>query len=393
MEDRKNINAEIDNMASDPAENTKEAPALTLSAAEHADDKESQKSKKLPKQRKRGWFFMRMAVFVIVMLMILTYAMYVLTPKYAYGICSIMNYYNLPEDSVDVLLCGTSLTYTDVNTNILWSEYGIAAYNLATAEQPYWSTYYYLKEALKTQTPKLILLDAKASTYTETKVDRMRTVLCSYGLLNPISRISCIWECTEVEDFWGYLLAFPQIHTNYYAVTEESFTTPPTNVGRGNTWKGYIEKDAWAEHDAPNIVWSDKEAEINEHELEYLEKTLQLLSESGIETVLICYPNADYKHDHYYYNTASKLAESYGISTINYNLPEKNCILDYSTDCADWQHLNIGGSYKFSMQLGQDLKDNFDLTDHRGDKAYSSYEECASIWYEKYPEYCPWKTY
>ena len=368
------------------------ANAEPAAAEVQADVQETEKpaKKKIKKQktRKRGWFFLRLAVFVAIMLVVLTYFIYVLTPKYQYGICSLMNYYRLPEDSVDVLVMGTSLAYTDMNTNILWQEYGIACYDLATAEQPFWSTYYYLVEAVKYQKPKLLIIDMKAITYLEDKVDRTRTVLCSFGLLNPVSRLKCIYECIEPEEFWGYALAFSQIHTNYLKTKGSDFVVPPDNGGRGSSWKGYLEKDEHADHDPPSINFSfATPSYVNEHESEYFRKILQFCVDNEINTLLMGFPNADYKHDHLYYCAASQIAEEYGIPVINYNLPENSTGINYHNDCADWQHLNVGGSVTFSRAVGQNLKDWYDLPDHRGDPAYASYDECAELWYSKFPQF------
>mgnify|MGYP000718372696 FL=1 len=46
-----------------------------------------------------------------------------------------------------------------MNTQLLWDEYGMAAYLMTGAEQPLWNSYYNLKEALKNQKPKLVVLD------------------------------------------------------------------------------------------------------------------------------------------------------------------------------------------------------------------------------------------
>ena len=142
--------------------------------------------------RRRRWFWLRLIVFAAIAMMLLTYGIYVLTPKYPYGICSLLQYYRTDPETVDVLAVGSSLTYTDLNTNILWAEYGISCFDLASAEQPYWSTYYYLLEALRYHKPKVVLLDLKAITYQEDKVSRNRTVLCSYGILDPVNRWKCI---------------------------------------------------------------------------------------------------------------------------------------------------------------------------------------------------------
>ena len=342
----------------------------------------------MDKNRKRIGFGIRLAGFVVILTAVLSYAVYVLTPKYDYGICSMRQFYSLEPDTVDVLAVGTSLTYTDLNTNILWAEYGIAAFDLASAEQPFWATYYYLKEALKVQKPKVVLLDLKAITYLEDRVSRTRTVLSTFGIRDPLSRVRAIRECVEPEEFWQYAAAFPQIHTNYEGLKAEDFRLPPSNGGRGSSWKGYIEKNATTAHVTPEMDFSFNTARnVNPHEAEYFEKILQLCIDEEVPVLLIGYPNADYLHDHWFYCTAFELAEGYGVSGINYNLPQSRPKINYSTDCADWQHLNIHGSMVFTRALAEDLRKRYDLPDHRGDPEYASYDLCAEQWFAKYPQY------
>lgn len=338
--------------------------------------------------KKRIKFAIRLTGFLAVLAVLLGYAVYVLTPKYDYGVCSMLQYYALDPETVDVLAVGTSLTYTDLNTNILWMEYGIAAYDLASAEQPFWSTYYYLEEALSIHKPKVVLLDLKAITYLEDTVSRNRTVLSTFGLRSPLRRLKSIYECVEPGDFWSYALAFPQIHTNYEGLKAEDFRLPPTNGGRGSSWKGYIEKNATTAHITPVMDFTFNTAlNVNPHEAEYFEKILQLCIREEVPVLLIGYPNADYMHDHLFYCTAFELAEPYGVDGINYNLPESRPPINYSTDCADWQHLNIRGSVIFSRTLAEDLLARYDLEDHRGDPAYASYDACAEQWFAKFPAY------
>ena len=79
--------------------------------------------------------------------------------KYADGVKPMENFYDLPEDTVDVLLLGSSHMGMNVDPSILWDEQGIAAYACWGGMQPTWNTYYFLKECLKYQTPKLVVMD------------------------------------------------------------------------------------------------------------------------------------------------------------------------------------------------------------------------------------------
>ncbi|MGN1019634.1 MAG: hypothetical protein ACI4O7_04610 [Aristaeellaceae bacterium] len=335
-------------------------------------------------------FWLRAGCFALLAAAMLSYANYVLTPKHDYGICSMVNLYLQEPDSMDVLAIGTSLTYAGVNTNVLWEEYGIAAYDLCSAEQPFWVSYYVLREALKTQHPRLILLDAKPATYTRDYSSRGRTILSTYGIAGPENRIGAILACAETpREALGYILGLPEVHSNYQSLTLEDFRLPPGNGGRGDAWKGFIETDGVEAHERPSLVFSSVRRNMNARQEEYARKIFELARQEGIELMLIGMPNPDYAYDHMYYNALWAVAEEYGFSGINYNDPTLRYGLRYSSDFADWQHLNVKGSVTFSRRLGADLADRYDLPDRRGDAHYASYAVCAAQWYARYPMFMP----
>lgn len=337
-------------------------------------------------------FWLRLVCFALLALAMLFYANYVLTPKHDYGICSMVNLYRQEPDSIDVLAVGTSLTYAGVNTNVLWAEYGIAAYDLCSAEQPFWVSYYVIREALKTQHPRLILLDAKSSIYTQDFSRRGRTILSTYGIAGLENRIGAIQACVETpQEAVGYILGLPEVHSNYQRLTFSDFRLPPDNGGRGENWKGFIEAKGVEAHERPSLVYNSVRRNMNARQEEYARKIFALAQQEGIELMLIGIPNPDYAHDHMYYNALWAVAEEYGISGINYNDPSLRYGLRYSSDFADWQHLNVKGSVTFSRKLGADLMERYDLPDRRGDARYDSYAVSAAQWYEQYPMSLPEK--
>ena len=74
---------------------------------------------------------------------------------------------------------------------------------------------------------------------------------------------------------------------------------------------------------------------------------------------------------------------------VNYNDPDLRVRLAYSSDFADWQHLNVKGSVTFSRRLGSDLKEMYELPDRRGEEAYATWQQCSDDWYAKFPDYRP----
>ncbi len=335
-------------------------------------------------------FWLRAVCFLCLLLVILSYTLYVLTPKYDYGICSITNLYQQEENTIDVLVMGTSMAYSGVNTNLLWAEYGIAAYNLCGAEMPYWASYYYLVEALKTQSPKVLIIDAQPATYGMDYPARARVILSTYGIRDPLNRLRVIAASTKPEEFLDYALGYPVVHAQYVQLTASDFAYPPDNEGRGASWKGFIEYAEAERFTKPKeIEWSDETRPLSSKQQTYFEKILALANENGINVLVVGFPTPGYASDLPYYNTLCSIAQSYQAMCINYNHPDYHKSWDYARDFADAQHMTINGSAKLTEKLAKDLMLRYNLTDHRGDPAYSSYDECAEAWFTLYPDYRP----
>lgn len=340
--------------------------------------------KAVSRRRENAAFFLRILAFGLIFTLISCAVLYVLTPKYDYGPGSMMNLPLQPRNTIDVLAVGTSTTYAAVNTNVLWANWGFSVYDLASAEQQYWHTYYYLGQALTTQHPKILLLDAKAATYPDDTTRRGRTILSTSGILNPIRRANAI--ATGGQQPLDFLLGYPQVHENWKSLTAENFAFPGWTGGRSVDWKGFIECDKMEHHTKPTFFWTETGKKINGREAEYFERICDLCEAQGIQIILISYPSPDYENDHMYICTLRKMAEERGIPLLNFNNPKGRFGIRYSSDFADWQHLNVKGSIKLSLRIGEYLEENYDLTDHRGDPQYDSWQRCLEEWQAAYPE-------
>ena len=101
--------------------------------------------------------------------LLVSFAVYVinrtLMPKYVFGThgnpmtSTYLGFYEMEEDTVDVLLLGSSQMGAGLNPQDIYDEAGIRSYNLASNNQPLWVSYYWLREALNYQSPKVVVLD------------------------------------------------------------------------------------------------------------------------------------------------------------------------------------------------------------------------------------------
>ena len=81
-------------------------------------------------------------------------------PKYLGESTVIVKGYSfLKKNSIDVLFLGASQTFYAIDAGRLTNKYNISTYDFASTSQPMTITAYYLSEALKTQKPKLVMVD------------------------------------------------------------------------------------------------------------------------------------------------------------------------------------------------------------------------------------------
>ena len=94
--------------------------------------------------------WIRGGIFLCLVLLLLSNLNRILCVKSPHGVDQARYLYVQPKNKIDVLFLGSSHVHCNVNTQLLWDEYGMAAYLMTGAEQPLWNSYYNLKEALKT---------------------------------------------------------------------------------------------------------------------------------------------------------------------------------------------------------------------------------------------------
>ena len=92
----------------------------------------------------------RVTAFVLVVAVLLDIWAVWFKKKSYDGSLMMQNFYEQPENSIDLLCIGSSHAFIDINTGVLWDEYGIPSYVLGGSLQPFWNTYYNLLHHMTT---------------------------------------------------------------------------------------------------------------------------------------------------------------------------------------------------------------------------------------------------
>ncbi len=262
------------------------------------------------------------------------------------------------DNSIDVLFVGDSEVYASFSPMQMYDEYGFTAHDLGTGAQRLYDTYNYLKRTLKSQKPKVVVLETNIL-FRKFSMDRV----FSGELKN--------------------LFPFIKYHNRWKNLTANDFT-----IGISYTYthplKGFKPKEEIKSRKRYNYMKKKNEvAKISKKNAYYFQKIKNICDKEGIELLLVSstsISNWDYaKHE-----ATQKYAEQNGLSFIDLNLID-DIQIDWEKDTYDkGDHLNYFGAKKVSSYVGKYLSEQYHLEDHKNDQSYQKWNEDLEKYREKY---------
>lgn len=294
-------------------------------------------------------------------------------------------FYAEKDDTVDVVVIGTSSTFSAYAPMVLWEQYGITAYDLCTNQMLEDAMPFAIEECMKTQSPKVIVIDLASFLYGSTakafegndKVLRYNTD----GYKNSFNRKELIDNIIEDEsERWSYYFDLFYYH-KYGKLKFENWNYSKSNPNKGYNCLVYV----YPEENVTDIRDRDEDFELPEDEIALLDKVIEKADSTGCDIIYTISPYCNSDEALNVHDRAGFL-KKYLIDSDKNVLDlyeERNKIgllknIDYSSD---YMHYHIFSAQKITAYLGEYLKENYALEDHRGDERYSSWDESISDWH------------
>lgn len=261
------------------------------------------------------------------------------------------------KNTIDVLVAGDSESYTSVSPMDLWDRAGIAAYDCGQPGQRIQETYYILKTAFRTQSPKLVLFETN-------------TMFRDPGFLKNVQL-----SLTEPLAYH-----FPVI--KYHNAWKALFDGPG---GPKKSYKGFEIRDKVVsyEGDEEYMKETKDKAQIPEVVRIYMEKIKRLCEKNGADLLLVSAPspkNYNYKK----HNSLEEYARENDLPYVDLNMKFRDIGIDWKMDSYDrGDHLNISGARKVTAYMGKYLSDNYDLPDRRNDDGWREWDDLAREYLEE----------
>ena len=315
----------------------------------------------------------------LILLILTLTAVYILSDKILLlknrdGTEQFRSFYLQKKNTVDVLFVGNSHSYCHINPGILWTDYGISSFDLGGAEQTPSLSYYYIKEALKTQSPKVVCLDISFIDTSAHEYIRPEFLITNIlGMRYNENRWLALKDNVKEGDLKNYILPLGITHGRYAELTRSDFVSEYKTAG----FKGFYGKERIEAFTPPEGINNTERLPLTDKEEKDLKRIIDLLKSEDIPLFLMVTPYIVDAESQAKFNTVFDMADECGVSWTDLNQLSGEMQLDYDTDFAEEDHLNRSGSTKLSFFLGKMLKEKYALSDHRGDPAFSSWDQDA----------------
>lgn len=303
----------------------------------------------------------RSIAFLLLFALLLTAASLVFDRKYACDYFTrVRGFYNEPEDSMDVIFYGTSHMYCTVSPLELWKDSGLHSYVLATQQQPLLATYYYMKESLEHQSPKLMVLELLGACYTaDTATDAVFR-----DCLDPLpwsrNKIELIRELVPQGQRGSYYFNFLKYHSRWKELSSRDLDFSYRDSTDG--YKGYIYLTPARPSQSQALDYSQVEARpIPQENISILLEMKALAEEHGARLVFIIAPYEDAGENAGIYKSLHQFAREQDIPLLDFNLLYDQVGFDGNLDFFDINHLNTSGASKATAWLADWLGENFEL--------------------------------
>lgn len=296
-------------------------------------------------------------------------------------------FYNLEENTLDVLFIGSSHVHCNINPNVLYHEYGIAAYDFSSDTQELGTSYYYLKQAVKMQSPKIVVIDI--NDFGGLKNDSLMAHFAFDNFKNDFVRFDAINN--RVNNTFVLETQLPVIayHSRWKELTSDDFLYIFKRKEHNSLSGSFIYMlETPVEYVTKNFDENNSE-ELSKTEIDWIYKIIQLCDENDIELLFSRTPQDSYETGKYI--CFKSFCDENNISFLWMDTEIDEIGLDFNVDYADGEHANFKGQEKITKYIGRYLKNNYDIPDRRGEEKYKYFENDYDVMMEIINNY--WNKY
>lgn len=307
----------------------------------------------------------------------------------------IRRFHNEPEDSLDLVIIGSSDVYTGFSAGLAYRDYGIRAYPYAISGESclMWETM--VRDILKTQDPDVIMIETYGAGYSDKHLKK--TAPEAFKLLDtmPLSpdkyrEARRMAELTDDSDTLSFLLPFIKYHGSYGAYFGNLKNWIFLHKEKTSPLKGIHNRTAQFEADRlMDLAEVDDTKPLDSVSDKAVRDFMEYCKTIDTRIVFVKFPTLAKKKGSFMYrkhlrsNETGRIAEENGFDFISLQKYSHDMGLDSRSDFYDYGHANVYGQEKITAMICRIAQERYGITPDRTGQDEASgkaWQECADAY-------------
>ncbi len=273
-------------------------------------------------------------------------------------------FHSMPQDSIEVIVYGSSHAWAGLDTMELYKQYGIGAYNYGCNWQHINTSALFFEDSLRTQSPKVILIETYLVDEVLNDVDINGEIYYTRGISRFEAKERYLKQCfgDNIDRYLSYYVPFVAFHMNWIDLQKENFRGISCEGTEGfRETMGYLKVETVVPIEIGNYR-NFEQRELCMEAQKVLNHIMQICREQDIDVVFYTTP---YQEEYHYNDALKKYTEENGAQYINLFEKLEETKINADTDFYDGGHLNVTGARKVADYLGKYITENYEITDMR----------------------------
>lgn len=281
-------------------------------------------------------------------------------------IMQIEAFHSLPDNSVEVMIYGSSHAWRGVENLTMYEDYGIGAYNYAANWQNLSTEELFFYDSLRTQKPKVVMIETYLINNTFNDVDLCGEIYYTRAIKNFDKKQEYLSKAFagDWDKYFTYYFPLSMFHSYWNQVNVANYTEYYSTEELVGTMGYYYAPFDELAHTTVEIGDPDSftQLELSDEAKEKLDGIVKTCRENDIEVVFFTVP---WEGENLFQDAMTEYAKANGCTYLNLFKCMDEIGLDTMTDFADDNHVTTEGARKIASYLGKYLDENYNLTDMR----------------------------
>ena len=294
-------------------------------------------------------------------------------------------FYAEPKNSIDVLVIGSSAVHPYYSAPLIWEEFNVTSYPLASSSQSPQAIQFLIEEGKKHQNPQVVVIDVRLFQYPYE--DRLSHEVNLHevidGLTYSYNRFDMINHMIpDKAKHLEYYFDIIKYHSNWKTgFNKNSFQY--VNFNRKSDLKGFIPVATHEYFDVPDFD-NSKVSPIPAASEVVLRSLLEYCQTQDTPIQFILSPSIITQQDIEKHSYIGSIIQEAGFPFLDCNLKYNEIGIDFSRDLYDNNHLNVEGAEKYSKFIGEYLKDTYSLNRIHDTKVTEDWDTAYLAWLDSF---------